>query len=190
MAEVRYHLPFNKTANQKRKITVGLTPEVNSGAKIWGNAPHLAQLRVGFLHPELVAERWTAEISVNEIGPIGPIDLPFTLNVEQPATVTVTPLSAPTDDNQVELLLCDLPNPPNYDGATYLVTGDPGTVIVIPHWVVAVTVFGDPTAVGGAYYDPSATLITAFLGPERTPRPRIAQSFQFTGTSGAALFHY
>ena len=191
MSEREYSLPFTANVIQTQRATVGRTRENDDRFPIWGDCPHLCQMRVGWISPELVAEGWTAMLSVaNGMQYIGPIDLPFTANVEQPVEIAVTPSAAPAADQRVMISLCDLPNPPNLYGASYLPTVDKSGVALIPPWVVAVTVYADPTTTPtGTFLDPSSTAIGTFAANVMLARPRLAKSIQVT--SGAAvIFHY
>jgi hypothetical protein len=183
------HLDFDASVIQERSTDIGRTA-IDGRPTIWGDCPHLAQLRVGWSHPDRVVERWTADLTVGNIGPIGPIDLPFTFNVEQPVAVAVRPLSAPAQSNQVLLLLCDLPNPPNLYGATYLAIPDRQGIAQIPPWVVAVTVLGDPTVVVATFLDAGSNTISTCWGPNLVARPRAATQVSLSGADAAIIFHY
>jgi hypothetical protein len=187
--ETAFRLPFIAALAAQRTTTIGRERSFDERGSVWGDCPHLAQLRVGWLHPELVLERWTADLTVAGVGPIGPIDLPFTFNVEQPVIIDVRPLSAPANANEVVGLLCDLPNSPNLYGATYLAIPDRG-LAQIPPWVVAVTVYGDPAVVTAEFQDPAGNAIATAWGPQLVARPRFATQVALAGAGAAILFHY
>ena len=153
------------------------------------DAPHLSQLRVSWVDPTLVAEQWTVDLNVAGIGPIGPIDLPFTFNVEGNVEIAVRPLAAPANANDVLAVLCDLPNCSHLYHATHLPKLVQG-VVAIPNWVVAVTVFGDPLTMSGQFQDIGNNVIANFpAGPSPVARPRTAAFIQVTGET-TCLFHY
>jgi hypothetical protein len=188
--ESAFHLQFNAGAVTRRSTDLGRTGD-DGRPTIWGDCPHLAQLRIGWLYPERVAERWTANLTVCGIGPIGPIDLPLVFNVEQPVAIDVGPMTATTNANEVVILLCDLPNSPNLFGATYLAIPDrQGLINPIPDWAVAVTVYGDPAVVTATFLDALGAPIGTAWGPQLVARPRPATQIQLAGAGAAVLFHY
>jgi hypothetical protein len=187
--EYAFRLPFVAGLLAQRTTTIGRTRDFDERESVWGDCPHLSQLRVGLLKPDAMLERWVADVTVCGVGPIGPIDLPFSLNVEQPVVIDVRPLTAPTNANEVVGLLCDLPNSPNLYGATYLAIPDRG-LAQIPPWVVAVTVYGDPAVVTAAFQDPAGNVIATAWGPQLVARPRFATQVVLAGAGAAILFHY
>lgn len=156
---------------------------------MYGDAPHISQLRVSWISPDLVLERWTADLFVAGIGPIGPIDLPFTYNVEQNVEIRVRPLAATTNANRVLATLCDLPVSNHLYHATYLPILDQSGNAAIPNWVVAVTIFTGSIS----FIDPTTNVITTCTTTGvPVARPRWATVIQYTGgeSGGAVLFHY
>lgn len=179
---------FLNGSRAEAKFTLGrITTE--DEPSLYGDAPHISQLRVAWLEPDKVAEQWTADLYVCGIGPIGPIDLPFTYNVEQQVIVAVRPLATLFNTQTVMALLCDLPVSNHLYHATYLPSFARDTGIAdIPRWVVAVTLYSG----SGNFLDVAGNTIASVttLGVP-VARPQLAVQFQLSGENATtALFHY
>jgi hypothetical protein len=122
---------------------------------------------------------------------IGPIDVPFTMNLPLPASFVVSGTNAGASEQIVMLTADDLPDAHHLDDATYLVIDevDGGPAVAIPDAVVAVSVLSIGTQVKFLAYDSSdiCTLAAAY----RIPRPRAAKYLNNPAEGGNYyLFHY
>lgn len=155
----------------------------------------LRQLRVGLDAPKN-GVRYTALLIVpGRPDPIGPIDIPFRLNVEGPVTLQFTSDKANTVPQKITCTFHDLPDPPNLYGATYFVADAsdrgglaPAGLTPIPPWVVAVTIYSGGTA---TFYDNAGNNIGTATGPLLVARPRAAEFISVAAESHpSVLFHY
>jgi len=158
----------------------------------------LRAVRVGFNRlPFDTQARITAQVIVAGGCQIGPIDVPFRMNLELPVQIDIT---SELQDEQVTVMCtaADLPDPPNLLGATYLqLTGSSPAIAdeagpkvpitwAIPYWVCAITVFSGDTV---TLYDVHSSTIGTFTGPQPVARPREAVALS-TANGSAVLFHY
>jgi len=187
MAQRRDHVAFLAGVfPQTKRVVVGGPID----RSMFDDFPHLSKMRVGFVDPSLVAEAWTAMLKVADIGFVGPINLPFTMNVEQPCELVIEPAAAPTNAVTVLIQVADLPDSPNLYGAVYLPDVPDDLKVQIPSWVVSVELLADPAgSVSGNFTDGSGTDYgTAYPGGI-VARPREASLITLS-TSGRVIFHY
>jgi hypothetical protein len=167
---------------------------VNAGLQTLGRYPdcngfrgfELRKLRVAPVQP--YAEKFTAMVSVPGNILIGPIDIPFTLNVELPVGVAVSCLTPCSNNQTIELIVSDLPDSPNLYGATYFVNPRQNVDVAIPDAVVAVTPY--PSTAVLTFRDSAAAVIATATGPLMVARPRTAKTVSSNSATPGMLFHY
>lgn len=76
---------------------------------------------------------------------MGPIDVPFSLVVEEPVHITLRPVAVPSADLSVVLSVTPVCCPLQTDNATRTIAALLGAVHVLPQWVRQVTAFAPAT---------------------------------------------
>ena len=146
----------------------------------------LRKLRVAPMQPYI--EKLTALLTTPGGIVVGPIDIPFTYNVECPVTVVVTCPSRCANNQTVKMIVSDLPDSPNLYGATYFVQPQQGADVPIPDAVVAVTAY--PSTAALTFKDGGGNVIAQALAYLIVARPRLAKTVASNAPIPSMLFHY
>jgi hypothetical protein len=148
----------------------------------------LCKLRAATTSPMTYSEKLQAILTTPGGIEIGPIDIPFTYNVETPVSVRVICPSRSSVQQRVMLILSDLPDSPNLYGATYLAQPQQNADTPLFDQVVACTVY--PSAGVLTFKDGAGNVIATATGSQLIARPRFAKTVASNSATPAILFHY
>jgi hypothetical protein len=121
---------------------------------------------------------------------IGPIDVPFTMNLPLPSLFVVLGTNSGSETQTIMLIADDLPDAHRLDDATYYVedSADGGPNVAIPDAVVAVSVLNGNKA---TFYNAALTEMFTENAGYHIPRPRAAKWLNNPAEGGNYyLFHY
>lgn len=105
----------------------------------------LGLLRVGYYGSATLAAI-DAYVKIADDGTeMGPIDVPFSIVVEEPAHVTLRPVAAPAAEVRVVLSVTPVCTLTQTDNATRTIAAGLGAVLELPQWVRKVTSFAPAT---------------------------------------------
>lgn len=181
-------------AQIQRFVKVASGQTVASGSVVLGSFdernPHeqykLRKVHVAPMQP--YTDPFTCLVTLPGGTVVGPIDVPFTMNLPLPCSFVVSGTNAGPNDQLVMLTADDLPDAHRLDDATYLVinASDP---VPIPDAVVAVSCF--LPGVNVVWQDYAHAELATTQGAMHLPRPRAAK-FVWNGAEGGNyyLFHY
>jgi hypothetical protein len=161
--------------------TLGSFDETDPNARF-----QLRKLRVAPLQPW--TEKFTAMLTTPGSIQVGPIDIPFTINIELPVSIAITCPTACSNNQTIEMIVSDLPDSPNMYGATLLVQPRQNVDVAIPDAVVAVTPY--PSTATLTFKNGGGATIATATGPLIVARPRLAKTVASNSATPAMLFHY
>ena len=183
MHDIERHFPV--AVNQTRQggsLTLGHYDEDNKHQE-----HELRKLRVFNLMP-YADEGYQATLTVPGGVMIGPIDIPFTYNVETPVHIVVTNSTGPTEYQDICATIADCDDSPNLYGATLLARPNQNADVAIPDAVVAVTGYSGATL---TFKDSAGvTICTSTGNSQLVARPRAAKTVATSGEGSAILMHY
>lgn len=162
-------------------VTLGSFDEQNPKSEY-----RLRKLRVAPIYPYV--EQLQMVLTTPGGIEVGPIDIPFTYNVETPVSGYVICPTASAGNQTIMLILSDLPDSPNLYGATHLVQPPQGVDTAIPDAAVACTPY--PSTATLTFKDGSGNVIATATGPLLVARPRLAKTVASNSATPAILFHY
>lgn len=174
------------------KIAQGAT--VNAGSQTLGSFDEtdpnsrfqLRQVRVAPTAPWV--EKFTAILTLPSGIQVGPVDIPFTINVPTPVHIAVSCPTRCSTDQIIEMIVADLVSDWNVYGATYLAQPAQNVDEPIPDAVVAVTPY--PSTATLTFKDGAGATIATATGPLMVARPRLAKTVASNSATPAMLFHY
>ena len=180
----------------QRFVDIDVGAIVDAGSQVLGHFNEqnpneeykLRKLRVATTSPLTYVDKLIATLTTPGGIDIGPIDIPFTFNVELPVSVRVQCLVKSTKQQRVMIIVSDLPDSPNLYGATYLAQPAQNADALLPDQVVACTVY--PSAGVLTFKDGAGNVIATATGSQLLARPRLAKTVASNSATPAILFHY